>query len=315
MLVTVGTDGFTDWVQIPDGQKFTLGRISVLNLVTKLASGIFEARKALQSFLDTGQALIAVDWDHMWKLFEPIRARWASDNGPFMAAANRSLQGTDRVSETSRNTAMPTIREDLAALESHVAALNKHAGHISPQKMAEGVAILVKLANKIKSPNQSKNETYYGYGTPPLYEVGKEAATDKEGGKIPPQFLENIKKKKEEAKGKGDEGDKDQGKDQGKKDQGKEANLRLTYDTYQTNATTAQGIIALAEETEAQIDKLAAEGKKFKVAQAKADLHAVTSKVAGILKDTDLTQEWVQADLQKLAARADYLHGLFFPKS
>jgi hypothetical protein len=55
-------------------------------------------------------------------------------------------------------------------------------------------------------------------------------------------------------------------------------------------------------------------GKKFNATKAKSDVLAVTTKVAGIVSDVDLTVPWVADDLQKLAARADQLYGLFFPK-
>jgi hypothetical protein len=34
LLVTIGTDGSKDWVETPDGQKFALGSVSVLSLVS-----------------------------------------------------------------------------------------------------------------------------------------------------------------------------------------------------------------------------------------------------------------------------------------
>lgn len=93
------------------------------------------------------------------------------------------------------------------------------------------------------------------------------------------------------------------------------APLHLAFDTVQANTGLAQQILAKAEETVSQIDKLASAGRKFNAARAKADVHAVTTKVAGILK-ADLTASWVQDDLKKLADRGDHLHGLFIkPKA
>ena len=161
---------------------------------------------------------------------------------------------------------MSTIQEDLGHLEAHIAELRKHASNATPESLAEGREILVRLAQKIKSPNQSKNQTYYNLGAPDVHEVGD-----------------------------------------------KTADIELSYDKAQANMTLAHQILAKAGETVVRIDKLAGAGKKFNAAKAKADVHAVTSKVAGILK-MDLTASWVQEDLRKLANRTDHTHGLFLPK-
>ncbi len=169
---------------------------------------------------------------------------------------------------------MATIQDDLTALEQHITDLNKHAGKVTEASLKEGLGILGKLAQKIKSPNQSKNETYYNLGAPQVFEVGDAA---------PKPVTVNAADESE-----------------------------LAFDTIQANSAVAQQILAKAQETVAKIDKLAASGRKFNAAKAKADVHAVTSKVAGILK-MDLTASWVQGDLTKLAQKADHLHGLFAP--
>lgn len=82
LLVTVGTDGSKDWVRTPDGQKFALGSVSVLGFVTKLSRNTKIARRILDEFLKTGEAMLSVDDSHMWDLLAPPRARWAA--GPLM---------------------------------------------------------------------------------------------------------------------------------------------------------------------------------------------------------------------------------------
>lgn len=261
LLVSVGSDGFTDWVRLPDGQKLNLGAVSVLAFVAKAAVDNQSGRVAVEAYLRDGEALLRVDEDRMWTLLTPKRSRLAAGDGPFMAPDPR----------TARKETMATIRDDLSALETHIAALNGAVGKVPPAKMQEGLNILGKLAQKIKSPNQSKNDTYYGLGAPDVYEVGDAAPT-------PHTVTAGV------------EG--------------------LSFDTFQANQAAAQQILAKAEETVGRIDKLAQAGRKFNAAKAKADVHAVTSKVAGILK-TDLTASWVEGDLAKLASRADQLHGLF----
>jgi len=89
----------------------------------------------------------------------------------------------------------------------------------------------------------------------------------------------------------------------------------LHYDTYQQNSEVATKILDQVESTSEQIEKLVEAGKKFNATQAKGDVHAVATKVAGILRDVDLTKPWVQEDLNKLASRMGHIHGLFFPKA
>ena len=151
---------------------------------------------------------------------------------------------------------MPTIHDDLLALEQHVELLNKHAATVSPKQRAEGFSILATLVQRVQANDYTR--------TAPSVEVG---------GHI--------------------EG--------------------LTFDRVQANQELAANIVTKAEETVERIDALVTAGKNFKADRAKADVHAVTTKVAGILQNTELTEAWVGEDLQKLAARADQLHGLFFP--
>lgn len=84
----------------------------------------------------------------------------------------------------------------------------------------------------------------------------------------------------------------------------------LAFDTVVENQEIANGLLAKAASTVQTIDKLAAAGRRFNANQAKADLKEATTKASGILTQ-DLTQSWVKADLQKLAARVERIHGLF----
>lgn len=86
-LITVGTDGFVDYVQVPDGQKYMLGPVSVLKLITRLAPSRV-ARKALREFTEDQQAMLTVDLDKMWELLPFRRARYSSTN-PLMGKADR----------------------------------------------------------------------------------------------------------------------------------------------------------------------------------------------------------------------------------
>lgn len=266
VLVTVGTENNLDWVQV-GGQKFTLGPVSVAKFLAALSNQ--PLRRSLDQFLMQGETMVAVDLDQMWELLKPVRVRLAG--GPFMTP----LGTEERISPMN----------DLQAIEASIHLAEK-ALHALTQKVAAGQTkeieparlAFVTAADKIKSPNQSKNETYYGLGKPEVFEVGDKAPSVPEAPTA------------------------------------KSAGMKLAYDTLQENSTIAGEILATLEETNTNIDGLVKQGKKFNDAKAKSDLLAVNSKVAGILRDADLTQAWVRADLDKLAARAGELHKLFVPK-
>jgi hypothetical protein len=88
-MVTVGTDGFVDYVQVPDGEKFMLGPVSVLRLITGSADSIRAARLALKEFVENGKAMLSVDLDKMWSLLPFQRARYSFTN-PLMASESYS---------------------------------------------------------------------------------------------------------------------------------------------------------------------------------------------------------------------------------
>jgi hypothetical protein len=262
LLVTIGTDGLKDWVQTPDGQKFSLGSVSVLSFVAKLVRSTNAAQKALSQFLKRGEALVSVDDDRMWALLAPTQSRWAA--GPFMPPS----QGDPSL----RIPIMSTIREDLSAVRKVIGHLNVLAA--KGERDARAVQHLIKLADKIKSPNQSKNQTYYNLGQPKVHQVGDAA---------PKPHTVNASD--------------------------------LAFDSYEQNMKLAKGILAKAEQTVATINRLASRGRKFNASRARADVAAVTTKVASICSQTELTESWVREDLTKLAARTDKLHGLFHPRA
>lgn len=282
-LVTVGTDGITDWVKTPDGQRFNLGPVSVLGFIGKLATPS-SAKRSLDAFLRGDEVMVSVDEDRMWETLKPHRSRWSADGGSFMPCDLRATASSGRTGNMN-------IDQDLTAVESHLVELNKAAAG-GAKNLPEGVEVLVKLAGKIKSPNQSKNQTYYNLGEPKVELPSKPGTFGKEAGKIksPNQSKNetyyNLGEPKVET-------------------------AKLSYDLHKANADLAEKIIVTVEKTASVIDRLVAAGKRFNSVQAKLDLHAVSSKVAGITRDVDLTVPWVRDDLQKLAARADHLHSLF----
>lgn len=161
ILVSIGTDGLTDWVRTPDGARYNLGPVSVLSFVASMVPKA-QAKKVLDSFALGKEAMLSVDEELMWEMLAPRRARWSALRNPLL-----TLQ--------SQESTMSTLSDDLAAVENHIQAL-KTAAAKKATNLTSGVEVLVKLAGKIKSPNQSKNNTYYNLGAPDVHEVGDKVA-------------------------------------------------------------------------------------------------------------------------------------------
>lgn len=186
--MTIGSDGVTDWIKT-EGQRFNLGPVSALRLVSGLVPRS-QAKRVLDTFLSGKEAQLSVDPDKMWTLLAPHRARWSADvsssiitpllRGHSLSVLSNLDISTPKSGIATRNPIMSTIFEDLTALETHMAAL-KEAGAKKASNLQDGIKLLFKLAGKIKSPNQSKNQTYYNLGAPQVHEVGDKAASEGTG--------------------------------------------------------------------------------------------------------------------------------------
>jgi hypothetical protein len=136
MLVTVGTDGFRDFVNLPDGRTFTLGSVSVLKFVTSLVSSGAIARKVLDTFLAKGEAKLSVDLAEMEVLLQPKRSRWAVHENRLIPMVSRPLP---RGAST-----MNPFEFKLAALEALVTSLNNTASPAQVrtlQQLAHGLSV------------------------------------------------------------------------------------------------------------------------------------------------------------------------------
>jgi len=182
-LVTIGTDGFVDYVQVPDGQRHMLGSVSVLSLIAALTP-LRHVRAALDEFLANKQVMLSVDLDKMWSMFPYHRARYSSTN-PLIGEGDRTQLFSEKENVMSPQ---EIFVAQLASLEEQVAAFERQA------KIASGAT---------ESVSNARVALLQG-----LVANLRLAA-------LPPEFLKNIEKKKEEAK--------DDKKDDDKKDEKKEA--------------------------------------------------------------------------------------------
>jgi hypothetical protein len=125
-LITVSTDGFRDYVDLPDGRQVNLGSVSVLKLVSSLVRGSHECRQALDTFLKKKQAVIAVDLSALEDLLKPKRARWAANDDPFISIVSmiatdigtkQQGRGASMDPDTTQVDSIRTFYAKLASLE------------------------------------------------------------------------------------------------------------------------------------------------------------------------------------------------------
>ncbi len=302
-VVTIGTDGAADYVQVPDGQRFNLGSVSVLKLVTTLVP-MRQVRGVLREFLDNRQVMVSVDLDRMWAMFPYHRARYSSANslmGRSDEGSNFLRGSTMADTGTSDKSIKEAVMGQIGRIEAQIYLLQQHSkdaaqGSISKNMMESEIGNLQGLISWLRRPspygNQSQNSTYYGLpgGLP-----GKQA------GEVPPEFLEQQKKMKDKAKDKDDD-----------KKSDKEA---ASYDMFKANSELAESIVAKLASTDDAINRLVSAGKRFDSVRAKADLHKIASRVTEISQNVDLAQPWVRSDLTALHKQASTIHGLFLPQS
>ncbi len=117
LLVTLGTDGVTDWVKLPDGQSFNLGPVSVLSFLTKLTS-LNAAQRSLKEYMASGETMVPVDSERMWEILAPRKSRLATE-GSFMPNLEKN---TCPWPEHRKGTIMGIERE-LDRLEAHLKTL------------------------------------------------------------------------------------------------------------------------------------------------------------------------------------------------
>jgi hypothetical protein len=127
------------------------------------------AKRALKEFLENQEVLFPVDESAMWDLLAPHRARWAADASPSIPSLREKPQ-------SARKGTM-AFSDDLKAIETHITALKTAAATGKATNLSAGVQHLIKLAQKIKSPHQSENSTYYNLGSPVVHEVGDKTAS------------------------------------------------------------------------------------------------------------------------------------------
>jgi len=275
--VTIGTDGLRDWVQLPTGERYNLGTLSVLNFIAKFVPSRLQARQALDRFNAEMVAMVPVDLEAMSAIFVPRRARWSSASS-LILGQDRHPPGSGKDASVPMADTM-TLPESLPAqvglIEAQIDQIGRIASANLPKPVLRAAAVALKeMVAAIKLPDfgdQSKNDAFYGLGAPRV-------DTADPGQKLPAEVT----------------------------------NPKLaSHEALLENTTLAEGILQQVGETEAKIDQLVQAGRKFNAARAKQDLHQVSARLTNFLQDVDMAQPWVKGDLAKLANRSSELHALF----
>jgi len=296
-LVTVGTDGFRDFVELPDGRTFNLGSVSVLKLVTTLVKSGALARKALDTFLKKKRATIAVDIAAMEELLRPPRSRWAVHENRLIPPVLRPspLRGASKMTISQDTTKQTEIETKVAYIEGLLATFQP--GAVNPGKCNA----LRKLARELVADTEPKESEE----KESRFEEGKPA--DPTENMSP----EDAKKWKEEH---------DKNKDKFKSanaapaappkaaeppqaGQPKEANYKLAM----VNDALANSLMGKVEATLKVVEASTRTNTKV----AKMDLHTISNKLAEVLQTMDLGDEKLQPALIELTGKVAKIHTHF----
>ncbi len=165
-LVTVATDGFRNYVTLPDGREINLGSVSVLKLVASLVRGVNRCRKALDAYLKNGKTIISVDLQDLEELLKPKRSRWACFDDLFIPIVFRQpFRGAGMTQETTQAEA---INQQIAEIEKHIQLLEQtakeHAARSLSEEQVQGaIDSLTKMIGELgeKPKGQSDNRYFY----------------------------------------------------------------------------------------------------------------------------------------------------------
>lgn len=141
-LVTVATDGFRDYVELPDGRTLNLGSVSVLKLVTSLVQSPALCKRALDSFLKSSRALVQVELEELEQLLKPKRARWAH-------FGNGLISNLPRQGESMTEQAQPTnFKASFDAASAAFEALSRTPSPETLETFVRQASALIALATE-----------------------------------------------------------------------------------------------------------------------------------------------------------------------
>lgn len=142
-LVTIATDGFRDYVSLPNGDTINLGTTSVLKLITEVVPFSADIRKALDTFLAKGTVTLAADQSTLLKVLRPKKSRWAKHENRFIPVGIQDPNGVWNSMSTD------LFDSNLASLETLVdLGISEDTTRVARQLVASLYSITSKQAGR-----------------------------------------------------------------------------------------------------------------------------------------------------------------------
>lgn len=306
-LVTYGTDGFRDFVNLPDGRSFNLGSLSVLNLVAGLARSVKEARRSLDTFLEKRESTLAVDLDGLFTLLEPKRARWAGIENPLIEPSGKDFEMLSLI-----NTRLASLRENAAMGSEKTAAIDVDMLEElevyldnEPRLQAQRRKVLKEiLASEMDA--KTLQGAWYDWVQAGAKAYVKEFDADPKSfssdlimhlaGKLANQTAKSLKN-----------GEFAHLKSANEIDILDETAKTASEEEALVNEGIAHAVLAKVETT---LKVLSASSNKH-ASLGKADLHRISSELTSLLDAKDLSDPTVRASLLDLTKKADHVLAFF----
>lgn len=172
--VIFSTDGLRDYVTTPDGVKYMLGPVSVLQVVTKLVPRA-HVRQVLDEFNASSEVMAILDTDALFEMLAPPKRRLLSYDRSTYPSSESSPSERHEPMAAEDKSLTDAIANQVAQIERQIDVLQqkaKDSGGAATDSMKNDIAALQDLITWLKRPSaygdQSKNETFYGLkgGTP-----------------------------------------------------------------------------------------------------------------------------------------------------
>ncbi len=107
--VTLGSDGVVDYVETADGVRYSLGPVSILQVVRALVSGTSRQKQVLNRINRGGMALVSLDID---QLFEMLRPRPYRNASPLIPLSTMREEVSMQASRLEKNLRELELRAD-----------------------------------------------------------------------------------------------------------------------------------------------------------------------------------------------------------
>lgn len=171
--ITIGTSGYADWIEMPDGRRFLLGPVSILDVVRKSAVKRNDIQRVLETILQDGKAMFIADMDRLEPLFQAHRSRWATDISLITQEERTHYVASGDMSNFDKSY-KEAVKDQIAEIEEQISLLNEkireaEEGSLSDQMMRDEIEHLRNLVQELRNPpteGQSDNSAFYGLSEP-----------------------------------------------------------------------------------------------------------------------------------------------------